>query len=392
MIVNCPNCAGRVIYDIEKSGLSCLSCGNFIDSKDFRKYDSEVISEDEEMMDFRIFSCKTCGAKITATDTEASAYCLSCGNPTLVFDRITKLQRPKKILPFTVSKERAMKAVEEKKKAIMVSKAFKDTKIEQLHGIYVPYYITSVEYDGSMVGYYVEDDGDNKVKYYTKSSAYATYKWVSTDASSKLNDRTSQMLEPFHFSTAVDFNENYLVGFYSDIADVDEADAIGLAKKRVTDEMEYRIRADISRSMITGCRSSSVASKKPLLALLPMWALTFRHEGNPYTILVNGQTGKVVGGLPFDKKRFALAVAGVSAVAMLVVTPLMFFIVQLLMAAGHGSSLPVAIIALLLVIGATVAIGLKGYQFYEDYIGSIYLTTEKKLDEYSTNRHGGDAL
>ena len=38
-------------------------------------------------------------------------------------------------------------------------------------------------------------------------------------------------------------------------------------------------------------------------ALLPAWFLTFRYEDMPYTILVNGQTGKMVGAVPFVKKK-----------------------------------------------------------------------------------------
>ena len=48
-------------------------------------------------------------------------------------------------------------------------------------------------------------------------------------------------------------------------------------------------------------------------ALLPVWFLTFRYEDKPYTILVNGQTGKMVGAVPFVKKK-AFTVFGILAV------------------------------------------------------------------------------
>ena len=49
--------------------------------------------------------------------------------------------------------------------------------------------------------------------------------------------------------------------------------------------------------------SNIVHRKKPQYALLPVWFLSFFYEGKPLTILVNGQTGKVVCNLPWDKKK-----------------------------------------------------------------------------------------
>ena len=38
-------------------------------------------------------------------------------------------------------------------------------------------------------------------------------------------------------------------------------------------------------------------------ALLPVWFLTFRHDNFPYTVLLNGQTKKMVAAVPVDKKK-----------------------------------------------------------------------------------------
>ena len=41
----------------------------------------------------------------------------------------------------------------------------------------------------------------------------------------------------------------------------------------------------------------------PLYLMMPVWFFTFKYEGKPYTILINGQTGKVVGTMPWVSKR-----------------------------------------------------------------------------------------
>ena len=45
--------------------------------------------------------------------------------------------------------------------------------------------------------------------------------------------------------------------------------------------------------------------------MMPVWFFTFRHGDKPYTILVNGQTGKVVGTLPWNTKRIWAIAAGI---------------------------------------------------------------------------------
>ena len=38
-------------------------------------------------------------------------------------------------------------------------------------------------------------------------------------------------------------------------------------------------------------------------ALLPVWLLTTKYKDKAYTFMMNGQTGKLVGELPIDKKK-----------------------------------------------------------------------------------------
>ena len=47
--------------------------------------------------------------------------------------------------------------------------------------------------------------------------------------------------------------------------------------------------------------------KRVEYAFLPVWFMTFRYKNKPYTMMVNGQTGKVVGTIPERKgKAFGL--------------------------------------------------------------------------------------
>ena len=64
--------------------------------------------------------------------------------------------------------------------------------------------------------------------------------------------------------------------------------------------------------------------------------MTFRYEGMPYTIMVNGQNGKVIGAVPYDKKRLYALIGGLSIVLAFICAPAMYYLVPFLWSAKNG--------------------------------------------------------
>ena len=62
----------------------------------------------------------------------------------------------------------------------------------------------------------------------------------------------------------------------------------------------------------------------PLYMLMPVWFFTFKYKDKPYTVLVNGQLGKVIGTMPWIPKRMYAIGSGV-ALGVMVVTFLLFW-------------------------------------------------------------------
>ena len=48
-----------------------------------------------------------------------------------------------------------------------------------------------------------------------------------------------------------------------------------------------------ARSKSVVVSNPQIQIQKETYAMLPAWFMTFRYKENPYTMLVNGQTGKV---------------------------------------------------------------------------------------------------
>jgi hypothetical protein len=58
-------------------------------------------------------------------------------------------------------------------------------------------------------------------------------------------------------------------------------------------------------------------------AMVPVWILTTKFDGKPYTFMMNGQTGKFIGSLPTDKgkenKYMAMAFGAVLVAAVIII-------------------------------------------------------------------------
>ena len=133
MSKNCPGCGAPMEYDPGFDALVCTSCGSIVDPKTLPDADSfyyeddspeepqdirDTLSEFEEltgeMYDCHVYKCSQCGGEVTVSGTEISTRCVYCGSTAVVFSRISKENRPDRIVPFSITKEEAVSLVEEK--------------------------------------------------------------------------------------------------------------------------------------------------------------------------------------------------------------------------------------------------------------------------------------
>ena len=108
MAVVCSNCSGRLIFNPASQKLECAACGSMFDPEDVRDIYADVHSK---YYDTRVYTCSHCGAEVITGDSEVSTFCVYCGNPAIVFSRISKEYRPDGIIPFKVTKEDAIRFI-----------------------------------------------------------------------------------------------------------------------------------------------------------------------------------------------------------------------------------------------------------------------------------------
>ncbi|MBO4495081.1 MAG: hypothetical protein J5752_04420 [Clostridiales bacterium] len=323
MATLCKNCGHALVYDPAVKKMHCGVCGATFEAeeveseaKKFRENErvmtrGEVYGEDEEVqeefLECYVYTCGECGGEIVIHGSEVSTKCVYCGNPTVVFSRVAQEKTPDFVIPFAITRDQAVDLIHQKiAHSILVPKEIKNFQAEDVRGIYLPYWIVNANHEETCV-----------VRSVVKSGKYSTTRhWGRTgkmvirnfpmDGSKLLSNESSARLEPFDFKDVKIFDEDYLLGFYSNASDIDYDELHSETEKRAMEIFEEKAMADVkgsSKKIMAQMHETAILNDYSY-AMFPVWFVTFTYEGKHNTILVNGQTGKVVCGLPWRKTLF----------------------------------------------------------------------------------------
>ena len=338
-------------------------------------------TDDEETMECNIYTCTSCGAEVAINNVEASTFCSFCGQPTVVFNRVAEQKKPKYIIPFSVTKERAISRIREKlNSGFFVPAAIKNFEIERVRGIYIPFWLYDIYYHDSQYLKGTVGSGKNSHTYYYFREADCEFVKLTLDASRQLNDESSQRLEPYYTKDMKDFSLEYLSGFYADTYDVNttqlESLAVSRARGMFQDAVEKTIEA---HDILVLKKDPDYKILKTEYAMFPAWFLTFRYEDVPYTLLVNGQTEKIIGGVPYDRTKVAVSFA----IAAVILSILSVIVLSFLLL-DPDSDESVKIITAVIVFGL---IGLvSGINNFKTVKESATLTSLSETNNFVKNR------
>ena len=270
-------------------------------------------SVQEEFMNVNVYHCSSCGSEIMTNDVEISKFCSYCGQPTIMFDRVSSERRPAKIMPFVLTKEEVLRRVKLRfGNAKYLTCSVAEIDIDKIYGVYMPYWIYN-----SAMALTVQLDTRTEHPIHGIRSAQ-TRESVTMDASKRLSDYVSAELNPFPVSRLVPFSPAYLTGFYADKNDVDMRDRREDVRQYLHKKLENEIlsnalgKSSAQISDIYGERFAKMAYKcedreenfqveSTEYALLPVYIITFRFNERLINILVNGVTGKMVGAIPVNE-------------------------------------------------------------------------------------------
>ena len=290
-------------------------------------WDMSGLSEDwgSDGEGMKTYSCPSCGAELLCDATTAATACPYCDNPTVVPGQFAGGLKPDFIIPFKLSKEDAVTALKKhyKNKPLLPGTFTKGNHLEEVKGIYVPFWMFDGGAKGSVSFQATRSEtyrsGDYEVTetdhFDIRRSGSIAFERVPVDGSSKMPDDYMDSIEPYDYGELKPFSTAYLPGFLADKYDVSAEESRERADKRYTGSFEEALKNTVVGydACIKTESNINLERGKVHYALLPVWILNTKWQGKDFLFAMNGQTGKLVGKLPVSTGRALGIYAAVAA-------------------------------------------------------------------------------
>lgn len=324
----CPSCNASINYNPKDKNWVCEYCGSKFTLEELKaneeNFEHTKVSDSKELMEnseeenveMDVYHCQDCGAEIVADKNTAATFCVYCKNTAILKSRLADKFSPSKIIPFNNTKEDAIEAFQKvgKGKFLMPKEFVNPKNIEELTGIYIPFWLYSCRIKGNVSG-----KGHNVTTWstydyiYTKTDTYKverggvySFENIPVDGSIRFNDAVMNSIEPFSYDGLEKFNYSYLSGFLAEKYDVEknEAKKITINRAETSTFNDLERKADSSYTSFTPeVKDSEIEEETIDYVLLPVWMVNIKYKNKLYTFAMNGQTGKMIGDIPYSKAK-----------------------------------------------------------------------------------------
>lgn len=293
-----------------------------------------------------IRQCSQCGATVELADDVLSSTCAFCDSA--LVDVSAEREPVERIVPFEVPRDRAARLLRSylSRSWLAPEKLRRATRAEELHQIFVPFYaydaLARTSWSASVgIDWYRTETyttyQNGKVVTRTRQvretewfplSGNHVRRWFDhlVSASRGIQEAEANQLEPFDLGRALAFSPALTAGVVAEHPTVPHDEARAIAAQELN-ELQGEV---IGASHLPGDRhrklqcTSEVHVEDVKLTLLPVWTAVYQGPKGVVRLLVNGQTGEVVGAVPRSGWKIGCLVVGLLGLVGAVVLVMIF--------------------------------------------------------------------
>ena len=344
----CTNCGAPMAWDPGVDALACEYCDNVVPVP---RGEGSILERPLAAArglprgfgrELRVTSCRNCGAKVSFDESSVSEDCVYCGSSSVLSQEANRnALAPESVVPLDLSRDEVRDRFRAWSKRLWFRpNALKTARDVRATGIYVPFWT----YDCAVHSQWSADSGT--YYYVTRPTTVMVNgkptirmervrktrwrpAWGERDdayddclvpASKGLPPEKLAKLGGFDISGLVPYRPEYLAGWRAEEYDLDLEAGWEKALRSVESSQRSRCAGDVPGDTYRDLRVRNVVRDvRWKHVLLPVWSLQYVLTGKTYTVLVHGQTGRVVGEAPYS-------VAKILAVVLLIAVPLLAFL------------------------------------------------------------------
>ena len=247
----CPACTGPLHFEGASGQLACDYCGSHFTVQEIEALYGGKIDQaaqaaqaeepvpspvegwdwpedenwDAEQAHLKSYTCPSCAAELICDETTVATSCPYCGNPTVVPAQFQGMLKPDFILPFKLDKEAAVRALKKyyQGKKLLPKSFRSDNHIEEVKGVYVPFWLFDGEADADMefaaTQVRVYSNGRERVTetdhFRVRRAGSVAFENIPVDASRQMPDAHMDAIETFDYAELKPFSAAYLPGYYA---------------------------------------------------------------------------------------------------------------------------------------------------------------------------------
>lgn len=352
----CPSCSANLEFDPSSNRLVCPYCGttkeveqNWVKQVTEQTYDDYLNEEHTQIAALSQTAmeatCPGCHASVTFEPPDVAGQCPFCGTSIVAQSHTANpVITPGGVLPFQFGRKDAQKKIRHwlGKLWFAPSGLKKMAQHAGIQGVYLPFWTydsnTINRYKGKRGEYYyvnvsyttTDSDGkrvrktrqERRTRWYPASGTVSRFfDDVLIPATTAVDTARLNQLEPWNLSQLVPYDPSYLAGLKAQRYQVNLKQGFECAKSKMEPDIDSAVRRDIGgdTQQVHSIQTSytDITFKH---ILLPVWIASYRFKNKPYQVMINAQTGEILGDRPWS----VVKLVGASVAAAIVTFTLLF--------------------------------------------------------------------
>ena len=274
----------------------------------------------------KLLNCNSCGAKFSIFHEQLKVNCPFCNSEKIHEEAVLqKLIRPVGIVPFYLGKREA-----EKKFKIWLGQGWfhpsglsKTSTLDHLQGIYIPFWALDFQtnakwcgeagyeyttYQNVYVNGKMQSQPVTKIRWeYRSGNLNHFFDDILVAASDRIDSRYREKVSGYKLTEMVNFDKRYLLGWQAEVYNQDIRTSYPLAEAMVYEQVRHMCAAQLGGNVQRNLSVQTTLSNQTFKHIyLPLWLSSYEYNGRIYHVLINGQTGKVIGDKPLSWIKISL--------------------------------------------------------------------------------------
>lgn len=349
MLYKCKNCGGELHFDPEIGKLKCDYCDSVYDVSEYEPNSDVDLNEASETIeqyvtpneealntrkaldagfeeatddttdhkeDLRLYQCPHCGAEVVTDKTTAATTCIFCQTPLMLQENMSGSFEPEWIIPFEIEPSQVKTLYQEyiRSKPFYPPEYAPANVIKKIKAVYLPFFLHDTNTSGQVQATgertFTHTHGDWIITehdvFELSRGGQMHFEKVPAIASSKTPRDAMDSIEPFDYSKMKPFSTGYLPGFLAERYDVGFEQLIDSVHQRIAHSFDAKLMSTMNGYSSIKVQGGTMNHEDGHTGyvLLPAYILFMDYDKDEDALIaINGQTGKIVGNIPVDKKK-----------------------------------------------------------------------------------------